>query len=342
MGYYRFFLLLAVIHSHTWVRDIQGFTAVFAFYLMSGFLVTRMLNHIYRPSLNGTFLFFQNRFFRIYPTFWMCLSISALCLYLTQGKMLPNFPIIKLPHSFMEWFTNLSIMGTTSLTGRTAPLLIPGSTTLGIEVCFYVILGLFTGRSKRLSWLGFAAGCMFILYEFYQGTSFEILYFSVFGPAAVFFLGSLCYFYHERLAFLCTTKLWVPLLIANMAVYVPSMLGYQFRPLPIFFGTIYLSTFITAYCLICLYHRSLKKPPSACEQFLADISYPMFLLHTPLAGVILYFTQGKYHFGWDTFLIALIASFIASSILLLYVERPMKKIRARIRARALQNDGIAQ
>ncbi len=341
MQYLRFVLVLAVIHSHTWIPGMQGFSAVFIFYIISAFLITRMVNEIYSPSIMGHFLFLKNRFVRIYPTFWLCMLASLFCLYITDQRMLPFLPRVTTPNSIGEWLNNLSIIGTTSLlNGRNSEIIVPGSTTLAIEIVFYLIVGMVTGRSKRLTWLGLLASSSFVCYKLYHGTSFEFLYFSILGTAPLFFLGSLSYFYRGLCDKIYLLNRWVAIIIACIATSLPVLFNVQHYPLWEQFALLYTISLVGAYCVICLYKHSTITIASPVEQFLAGISYPMFLLHFPLIGTAIAISGGAFNYGLETFVAAVILSFVFGSLVVLFVDRPLSNVRKKIRNRAMLNHAV--
>ena len=72
IGSWRFFLAFLVVISHLW-KDMIGGPAAYAvwgFYVLSGYLMTLVLNEKYGPSINGLKRYAYNRFLRIYPLYW--------------------------------------------------------------------------------------------------------------------------------------------------------------------------------------------------------------------------------------------------------------------------------
>ncbi|MFC5354325.1 acyltransferase family protein [Azospirillum himalayense] len=76
MGVLRFLLALAVVFAHTappfGLRMTFGTNSVQAFYIVSGFLITLVLNKKYDQSR----AFYEARFFRIFPTYWVFLLME--------------------------------------------------------------------------------------------------------------------------------------------------------------------------------------------------------------------------------------------------------------------------
>ncbi|MCF8321913.1 MAG: acyltransferase family protein [Flavobacterium sp.] len=82
MGFLRFILAISVVLAHS--SSIYGFglvggkTAVQAFYIISGFYMTLILNEKYIGNNNSYKLFITNRFLRLYPIYWIILLLTVL------------------------------------------------------------------------------------------------------------------------------------------------------------------------------------------------------------------------------------------------------------------------
>jgi peptidoglycan/LPS O-acetylase OafA/YrhL len=90
MGLLRFLLAVSVILNHAGLLYGFGFvggsTAVEAFFIISGFYITLILNEKYIKANNSYKLFITNRFLRLYPFYWIVLILSLLCAY-----YIPNY-----------------------------------------------------------------------------------------------------------------------------------------------------------------------------------------------------------------------------------------------------------
>ena len=71
MGYLRFILAVTVTISHLWTVKVAGHVAVFGFYCISGFLMTKVIHETYGSSWRGKISFLINRAIRIYPTYYL-------------------------------------------------------------------------------------------------------------------------------------------------------------------------------------------------------------------------------------------------------------------------------
>lgn len=112
MGVLRFLLAVSVVLAHS--TDIFGFSlvnsvvAVQAFYIISGFYMTLILNEKYIGKSNSYRLFITNRFLRLYPIYWVVLlltTLGSLTVYIiTKGG---DALVLE---SYMNYFSNLDLL----------------------------------------------------------------------------------------------------------------------------------------------------------------------------------------------------------------------------------------
>src|SRR5262247_2969718 len=109
-GTFRLILALMVMDYH--VIHPEGFAgpiAVFGFYCLSGYLMTKIINESYADGIHGFGRYLANRALRIYPAYYVALALSAIALtiwpevaagltryYTWPDNLLPQFTIIGL------------------------------------------------------------------------------------------------------------------------------------------------------------------------------------------------------------------------------------------------------
>src|SRR5689334_1338239 len=90
MALIRLILTLSITIAHAQSESIFGFKlleahlAVEAYYIISGFFITFILNTKYPPTPRMTLIFYINRYLRILPTYWVVLALAILLAYSTQ------------------------------------------------------------------------------------------------------------------------------------------------------------------------------------------------------------------------------------------------------------------
>lgn len=133
MGVIRVLLALSVVLSHGgdfWgVRLIPGATAVQTFFIISGFYMGLILNEKYRrPDEWGLFL--SNRFLRIFPIYWLALTIH-LCVGYGAGLHLTDAEALA-PVKFAEPFRHWYALGLDVSSALTALLAVPQAVIFGL------------------------------------------------------------------------------------------------------------------------------------------------------------------------------------------------------------------
>jgi len=88
MGFFRYLLAVAVVVGHThelsWLPLIGAGLAVKLFFIVSGFYMGLIQTQKYGPLPNGKWLFYSNRFLRLFPVFWLILALELIFLLAEQ------------------------------------------------------------------------------------------------------------------------------------------------------------------------------------------------------------------------------------------------------------------
>jgi len=110
MGILRFILALSVVITHSTsifgLRGVGGQIAVQAFYIISGFYMTLILNEKYIGVNNSYKLFITNRFLRLYPTYWVVLLLTII--YSVFVSVYSNGNDFALFGNYVNYFDSMS------------------------------------------------------------------------------------------------------------------------------------------------------------------------------------------------------------------------------------------
>ena len=95
MGKIRLLLALSVVAVHGGIiwkfQLVGGHIAVQAFFIISGFYMSLILNEKYIGSNSSYKLFITNRFLRLYPIYWTVLLFTLLLfIFFDSGKQRPT------------------------------------------------------------------------------------------------------------------------------------------------------------------------------------------------------------------------------------------------------------
>ena len=330
-GTYRFGLAVMVATGHLWPKNVYwlGLYSVFCFYLLSGYLMTLVLTQTYGFSPRGVGRFLGNRALRIYPPYWAALLFAAGVYVSFPGAVravIPWYQMYVTPH---DWVRNLTLLQADHWGGRW----IPQSWSLPVEVWFYIFmaLGLARGGLVLGAWLTAALG--YVVWTVSTSPNLEYStpdrYFPLAAAALPFALGSLA----------CWLRPSLPRF--SRAAVVGALLAFWSHML--FAGRLWTHPmsggFYVSLALAFLVVVALHEPPDVpsslerIDRWLGDVAYPLFLVHYHVAALVAaaipWLKRGQ---PLLFVLAAVAASTVVSRLIHVGVERPIERIRRRVRS----------
>jgi peptidoglycan/LPS O-acetylase OafA/YrhL len=350
-GSYRFVLALLVVVTHIGHIEVIAGLAVWAFFMLSGFMMTGVLNTRYGFTTAGLQGFWTSRLLRLYPTYWVVALVSFLVTALFRHEVDPAFvnQAFRPMTEVREWFSSLFIFGHTTFgLGRVEHALSPPIWAVDVELSLYLISCLIVSRSRKTArYTMFASILIFpllwVVAKMLIGagdieTGGQLIY--SFIPAAMlpYSIGAYLYFVagdHNDKRPSAMKMLVASILVAVLALFISrySVTAAYILSLPIFgYLTVSLSKVRTG-------HR-LKR----IDEILGHMSYPIYLAHY-LCAYIVVLVASRLGFQslvidskdgfmfeytyWGFFIITLLViSF--SAVLALYLESPMEKLRHEV------------
>ena len=339
LGLFRYTLALMVVFSHLWPEFLwwQGTYAVTCFYVISGYLMSKILNEVY-VGKSWLLRYGINRCLRIFPAYLvtLLLTLSAIAVYPEVANIQFNAyttlgDVMSVPTGFWGWAENLSLLyvGDGKLT-------VSQSWSLRVEIVFYFVM-VFLVRNPLLVLAWFFVSVCYLVYLEASSASFMARYMSVLGASFAFSIGALV---HQLTKKVQLSRLHLFLASVLLPLYLwqaPSLwdfpeehLGWQ-----AFFGAesygLYGFTFLGAYLLLAMV--TCGKPPSfdSLGIALGNLAYPIFLTHWFVVILALGFgvpLQNKL-----VFIISTLGGIHLVSIAMYYlVERPVnERLRRQIR-----------
>lgn len=310
-GTFRLMLALMVVQSHFAGGGLGGPVAVFSFFCLSGYLMTKIVNESYADGVSGYLRYLCNRALRIYPAYYVAVAFAAGVLLLWPGEAQIAAGWYRLPQ---DWLQTLSIIG---LQPR-SPILVVPAWSLHIELINFILIGAILGRSKLLTSLWFFGSLLIPAVAIMRGVSFDWLYFTPYGSSFAFATGAVIYQFREKLPVLSPT-------LAMTSCGILVLVGLT-MPLEVArAGGVHASIAMTAVTIAAL--RTV--PAQRWDSMLGDLAYPVFLLHIPcraaMTGLL-----GRSDTGVDV--AALVATFALSYLVVILVERPLSQLRAKLRS----------
>ncbi|NCI45289.1 acyltransferase family protein [Sediminibacterium soli] len=306
MGLLRLLLAISVVLFHANPEGYQfvgGGVAVEAFFIISGFYMSLILDTKYTGVNGGYALFISNRLLKLYPAYWTVLLLAVLMQlffwFVTGSPILVFYHIV---HFNMNWpgiaflgFSNLAILGQdivsffglNKATGdlfftadfmKTYPflfnfLVIPQGWSLGIELVFYLLAPLLLKRKWYVIALCMLASYLLRRYLVHSlHLSYDPWVFRFLPSQLLLFLaGNIAYRFYR---FLKAKPPSYPLSLAIFVLLTGVTVLYSTIPELAGKKTGYLSlVFLAIPFLINL----AKQIPF--DNYLGELSYPVYLSH---------------------------------------------------------------
>lgn len=315
MGILRFLLAITVVISHSspvfQMSLVGGTMAVQAFYIISGFYISLILNEKYINENDSYRLFISNRLLRLFPVYWVVLLLSILFSYYVffdaEGiHKSPNwwyytyFDDISLLTFAYLFFTNIFLffqdmilfVGIDTTTGNlfftgnymdTNPkvyefLFVPQAWSIGVELLFYLIAPLILRKGKLIILLLFLSSLLLRLLLYSQGLNHDPWTYRFFPTELAFFLlGNLSYQIYIRLKSVSlkpiTSFLVLFLILSFTVAYDKFWIPGKFQ---LYFGFLALS--------IPFIFISTNK--SKLDNYVGELSYPIYISHILVLNLI--------------------------------------------------------
>jgi peptidoglycan/LPS O-acetylase OafA/YrhL len=353
MGKIRFLLAISVVIAHSGaifgINLVGGQIAVQAFYIISGFYMSLVLNEKYINGNNSYKLFLSNRLLRLYPIYWVTALIVLLNLVRINIKS--DVPLGALGQ-FIKYHDQMSIgsfayliltnivlvgqdiamfMGLDVHSGNmffaknyllTDPkvytfLLIPQAWTIGVEIDFYIIAPFIVRKSIKWIILLMSASLLLriiLIHYGYQKDPWSYRFF----PTELFFflLGNICYRIYKKMEYVDIRKYYSWLIISLLVIVTVFYDKVELPFKPIW----YFAFFALTIPFVFKYTKYSK-----ADYIIGELSYPIYICHM----VAFAFIPNKIlQYEGPGLAVAIFA--IGFSILLnRFVAKPIEKIRQK-------------
>ncbi len=340
LGFFRLVLSIWVIDHHFgWSRTYVepwlvgrfgvenfgylgiGHIAVMAFFVLSGYVITWVMNNKYPANAAGTKAFLMGRFIRIYPLYWTIITVIVIVLYLTTpaGVERPQLEIeriigdyLLIPYGIIGffWFFNRFAYGMIDVPAWTLPY----------DMIFYLIAPWVVMRKGILALiigleLLYVAAVSQLGPQHFDG--WHEAYFTT-GHATLlaFCVGALAYYYRQ-----VEIPSWL---------FVAATLGLlYFAFAPYGLTNLYLNHVLVIGVATVLVVALKKRSP--LDNLFSELTYSTYLLHLPVYEVLLW-----YGVPWPS-VVALFGTYLLSFATVKYFEAPLEKKRAAL-TRAMLRD----
>ncbi|MBD8180201.1 acyltransferase [Pantoea agglomerans] len=358
LGIIRFLLASCVVAFHlTGKLPFLGQFAVNFFYVISGFLITLILNKTYKFNVIS---FSVNRFLRLYPTYFFFLVVGILIIYLMPNTI--NFhPSWSRNHLPLDWLGNALIFPWAFLSDYAVPntfgaftdsypffadsyrfRVITSSWSVAVELVCYFLLWLFIARNLACTLFSIAASVAYHIFVYRSTGEPTMAYFPFLAAILPFSLGSLGYFIYSKVktmsAIMRAFKRYqwallsasVFLFFANWELFNISQNG-SWHPFHY-----YLNNIISMLIVISVCDLNPEGRPGKIARLMGDLSYPVFLCQY-FGGYVAWYMVGfnEQNRGWEIFIIGYIVSIAMSLVCIYLIDENIRKIRDTVRRKAV-------
>ncbi|AEE50750.1 acyltransferase family protein [Haliscomenobacter hydrossis] len=317
-GGFRLLLSLTVVCYHITSFVFIGHFAVYSFFILSGFWVSKMFQEKYLPQQNPVRTYLISRFLRIYPLYLFLLLLALPVLYYEDAGFFQQESIWDYS---LFWLTNLGLLGQ-HLFGQS--ILVP-AWSLDLEVQFYVLLPLLfyvLKQKKHFVYLFIVSSVAALLIYWFEVPFLNrtVLYFLPF-----FLLGILMYLFDWKFSQSVVRLSWLITLGIVLLHYVFPANTVQDK------NSLYNEWLncVLAVSIIPFIAHNVKQKSDAIDQTLGSLSYTVYLFHW-----VLIWPYGDYVEDMSTLQkmvyapIYLILVVLGSSLIYFYVEPFFSKWRA--------------
>jgi peptidoglycan/LPS O-acetylase OafA/YrhL len=347
-GTYRTVLALAVVLHHLIAIPVVGHYAVHGFFILSGYLMTYIMNRTYGYSLTGIRSFALNRFLRLYPAYWAILAASLIAiLWFGEENSIQYRAFIFIPNSIAEWSQNISLIFYDLFPDKVSPRISPPTWALTIEIAFYLLIAVGISKSKRLTLAWFIVSAVYMLCTHIFHLDYRYRYSIVFSGTLPFSIGALAYHFYDSIKkhvpYQHATKLIPALFVAFILNSAVAALSEQAGFGKGVFLCFYLNYLINASIIILLIDGRMPWVSKSLDKAIGDYSYPLYLMHWQVGFVASMVLWGSPINGFNTegivaLALALPICFIACWLVIHCVDEPIERLRKRIKTAAKAPD----
>ncbi len=337
LGSLRLVLALMVVVTHMFYPYWFGHYAVFGFFIISGYLMTLVMNRVYGYSLIGRGRYLINRIFRIYPLYLFVVVVSSFSIYFIGNESASFNASLRLPVDWLGWVRNIVIVG---IEHDYYSRLIPPAWALGIELVFYFLIGLGISRTKWITQVWFAVSLAYTLFMVIEGASFEDRYFSILAASLPFSIGALMFFYKDEALAISRKVNWFVIACIAIYVFISPVLTLIINESEFLYGVFNPHGFVM-YVNIAFMSLLFSKCMNAdlpsyqyLDKMFGELSYPVYLTHW-LVGMYLakYLFSDMARGSLPLMLVTVITTLLISLGIVYLFERPLEVLRDSIRGK---------
>lgn len=321
-GAFRLFLATMVLVSHVTTGRF-GVVAVMAFFILSGYWVTRMYQEKYLRTPRPVPTFYISRFLRLWPAFAVAVLI-AMALRGVRGEVVNLLQLEVLP-----------MLGVAS--GVRDPLEI--SWSLDIEMQFYLLLPFLIMLAPRVTApaLRLAAVCLIGI----AGWGFAYLsgYETIFQYLPAFAAGMAIYLHDIHVTRRAAWLSVAAFIVVGAALASNTLTAGAVYEVPMNRRLVQLISLVWGLTLVPFAAWNVRQRGAQLDRRMGDFSYSLYLIHFPVIKTVGWLLGSDMASAYPLAKIA--ASFVAALLFFVIVDRNFERLRLWVVARFIRQTAPA-
>lgn len=340
-------LMVMVYHLFAGVLPL-GTYAVFGFYIISGYLMTLIMNTSYGHTWFGRYSFGVNRFLRLYPQYWAAVIFSILLIYFLGSEVTTNYHAsIFIPTSLEGVLHNFLMAFPSWHPNSINPRLVPPTWALTVEIFFYILICFGISKTFKRVKIWLLLSVCYVVGSYVAGLPWQDRYFPVAAASLPFSIGSAIFFvsksnHMQELYFklkVSSIHLFSLMLINCLVWMILSSLNIgKLVEIGLYINILICSLLVYSIVI----GGEILKINRKADKLIGDFSYPIYLLHWQSGLLVSFLIFGEpFHELSARGLISLVGSIlfvIIFSLLFIWsIDKPIQLIRSKVKAnKALQ------
>ncbi len=312
--------------------------------------MTTIMHRTYGYSVGGVLRFWANRSLRLFPSYWLSISLSISLILLVGAEFATHYNRhLFMPIDSISWVRNILMMFLAPNPAEVAPRLSPPTWALTVELVYYLAISLGVARSLRITLVWWSVSLAYHIMTFLRGDGYDSRFFTIWAASLPFSSGAMIFFLKDVMS----------RFVDKVAAWGHLYLGAYFLSIACFvIGTYYLNvvepsedafsimlnielylSFVLIWLLLFSYAKrgcGIPRIGAKLDVVLGQYSYPMYLFHLQ-AGIISSFllfghpVRGHDLDGvgcfWGSSLILLVLCVVAVE----FIEKKVELVRRRVK-----------
>lgn len=327
-GLLRTILAIYVVLLHIFSFPTLGNYAVSFFFILSGFLMTYIMQKTYHYNFAGIKLFWSNRFLRLYPAYWIVLILSLIAMIFLDAKTLN--PSMYFPNGIKEWLSNISMLFFDIIPHRVKPRVVPTSWALTNELVFYFLISMGISKTfkRSLLWLIISILYYVLTYLVYDIATFR--YSAIPASSLPFAIGAALFWFNEKKCYIKGNFFLIILLFVAFNLNAVYLANSGIRLFSEF--SIYINLTLAALIVLLLFKLKTKPIIKKMDNYVGYFSYPIYLSHYLVCAVYINLfghSRGDYKLERDSMFSYFLILFFFSFIIIYFVDVRIEDFRKK-------------